>query len=186
MTDSSRAGLAGAAGSCSRPSRLPRQLHALPAAGNGPGNSDCLCPDHLPWMGPRRTRGSGGAARTVPSSSRPNPTPGERQSTRVWEVGQRPPLSTRHVRLSQGGDWVEQPQTRCCSVGPGNHAPTTPLPHLRPYLSSIPASPLCPACPAAAHPLLRAWGSGCRRLAVLGLFANMLLSPRLVPQNQGR
>lgn len=54
-----------------------------------------------------------------------------------------------------------------------------------PYLISIPTSPPCPACPAAAHRLLRPLPSSPRPLAVLSPVATMLLSP-LVPPAQCR
>lgn len=123
MTESSRAGLAGAAGSAHAPPGCP-----LPAAGNGPASGGCLCPgwvpdtfvvqEELPTLCP-----SLGAH----SSSPPKPTSRGRQSTRVWQGDSGHPSA-----LSTWGD------------GQSGHRPDAArwdLSDTHPYLISTPTSP---------------------------------------------
>lgn len=177
MTDSSRAGLAGAAGSCPRPSRQsPARCWEWPWSGG------CLCPG---WA-PDRFVAQEGLPTLHPgahSSSPPSQHPEGGEALECGSGTAATPGRSARVAVPGRGPRAEQPRSRCCcSVGPECHPP---LPHLHPYLASISARAPCPACPGAAHRPLRARGSGSRRLAVPGVFANMLLSP-LVPQNQGR
>lgn len=155
MTDSSRAGLAGAAGSCPRPPRLPPSAASpaccwerpwerwLPLPLPLPGR---LCPHPLPRVGPRHVRGPGGAAHTVPSSGCPQLLTAQaniQRKTKHSSVGSGTAATPEHSARAAvpGRGRVEQPQTRCSSVGPQRHAPTPTsppsLPRLHPCLSSV-------------------------------------------------
>lgn len=199
MNDGSTAGLARDVGSClCPPFCCPLPLPPPPAGGHGPGSGVCLCPalpsaHPLPWAGPSCVLVTAGH---LPQEELPTlrPALGAHSSS--------PPRADlrrqmRDPSVGNGGAATSKHRARAAVPGrrqgtatdeglSQTQAPCNPsLPQHHPYLASISTSPRRPVCPAAAHRPLRAPASGCRRLAVLSPFANMLLSP-LVPQNQCR
>lgn len=146
MTDSSRAGLAGAAGSCPRPPRLPPSAASPACCWERPWERwlplplpGRLCPHPLPRVGPRHVRGPGGAAHTMPSSGCPQLLTARANIQR----------KTKHSSVGSGTAATPEHSARAAVPGRGlGRAATdkvqlsgTSAPRTHPYLTSIPTSP---------------------------------------------